>query len=421
MVFFASALLGSAALAQDAQCAAAGGNVCVSDPLACVGVIPEGGHAGCPFCCRSGNRSRPIGGTPGRLAPLVVHYGFIQADGGGIDEELNQTLITNVTNHAEVVFASFNWQAFEYGHYQHPEDGNWLSGSDWDYDESAPHTPAFTAWRDRAKLAKRVKDEQLKAWLASGTPPEEIAERIARYFRFGWDYVFVDELNVGDFGDRTERGPENLRKLRAVLETLADLGFDRRFIIFLNPYTVSVARRPNSVGRIGGIRGLMRTCARRCRALLFESYPEAGRTRRCRRCIKTSTVTGRRRTARYLGWLARRIQRAARGRRRAIMSITGPVLGTSNRVSLEGGSLRYLNVERCDLSPLAGRCPRRRRGMLGGLHAQLRQLNRRGPARRMRVLGFYNLSKVDETGTYTRRDYALAARRWSARWARLHR
>ncbi len=103
------------------------------------------------------------------------------------------------------------------------------------------------------------------------------------------------------------------------------------------------------------------------------------------------------------------------------MSVTGPVLGTSNRVSRAEGSLRYLNVQRCDLSPLAGRCPRRRRGALGGLHAQFRVLNRRGPARRMRVLGFYNLAKVDATRTYTRRDYALAVRRWSARWARLHR
>jgi hypothetical protein len=352
--------------------------------------------------------------------PLVVHYGFLQGEGGGIDAALNQELVRGLAPTAEVVFAASNAPVFEYAGYTHPEGENYLVGSDWEgYAENAPHPPGFTEWRGHAKLAKRIRDEQLAQWLASATP-EAVAERFARFFRYGWDYVYVDELSAAKWGDRTATGRANLQKLRQMLNALDTLGFDRRLIIFINPSTVQIHRRAQSPGPIAGLSGLMRTCARHCRALLFETYPENARG--CRRCVKTSTVVSPRAAAEYVGALAARVERVARTDRRALMSVSGAVIGASNEIPASGSrSTRYLNVPGCDLSPLAGRCPRRARGRQGGIHAQIAVLNRQGPARRLRTLGFYSLARLDPTSAYTRRDYALAVRNWSLRWARLHR
>lgn len=333
-----------------------------------------------PRDCAQIDASRPV---PADL-PLIFYYGFFQAPGGGIDEALNARL---VQPGLDVAFGVAN-PLFE------PAGG---------YEDCPPMTPTFQRWRALgATLAKRVTEDELAVWLRDGSA----LPRFEQLFRYGWDYVHVDELSGEVWGDAGELG----LRLRDLLIALGAAGRGRRVILWFSPGTTAVWQRPappgESQGGLDRYRTLFRTCQNQCRRMIFEAYPSHSEQVQRDRRLVTSTVVGPEDAAQYLERLAIRLSRVAEGTN--TVSIAG--IGLANEP--ENG-LGFLDLPRCDLAPARGDCPQSPGN--GGLRRQFAEMHQR-VSHNWRGVAFYTPARVHDTAVYTVADVVEHVRGLTAWW-----
>lgn len=400
---------------------------CVTDRRTCLERLEVPAvTSDCAICCETPPAPRPV--EPQK--PLLVFYGFFRG-ADGPDLALNQALVRGLAPRAEVVVTTGDPVRFEPG-----------TGTLVDYDFAAPRPASFSEWRGDAvpaawpstspawegvKLAKPVTDVTLVEWLDSSDPERAIADRFVKYFLYGWDFVYVDELRASDFRDRAsardraeaDRNERRLRRLERVLQRLDELGFDRRIIFFMNLSSVEVHRRAEVLGQLGSMRGLLRVLGAHARASLYETYPSNSRT--CGdRCLTTRRVV-RHGSARLLENVARRVRTAAGRSGAEAMRFGGFAIGVANDPGCDRSpsmrSCNYLDLPRCDLSPLHGLCPEARFRRSGGLHAQFVEMGRsRSRAREFRALGFYTPARANDTPAWTRADLASTLNRLASTW-----
>mgnify|MGYP001017150982 CR=1 FL=1 len=379
------------------SCGGAGGNTCTSSAALCAG--EQGFDAyDCARCCLRCDRRTA---APGRL-PLIHYYGFVPAEAPatGPDDALNQRLLVPGL---EVVFGVSSPTLFDAPGFTVPTGTDLNTGTLAAYPTCAPQPEAFLRWHARgARLARIVSNEALQAWLGNGTA----ADRVERILRFGWDYITVDEVGGVAWRDSGAFAPAAV----AMLNELARRGLDRRVIFWLNPSTTEVWRNPADAptGALGEYRALLAACRDRCRAFVFETYPQntdvvCAATRS--HCVTTSTVVGPEDTSRYFEWLATRASNAAPGLNNTALSGLG--LANLDR-------LRYLDLPRCDLAPLRGTCtesPGR-----GGLFRQFAALHAGAHSNNQRGVAFYGHNHMAATATWSRADLVEHLRGLTSWW-----
>ena len=361
------------------SCGGAGGTICTSpDSGLCAGE-PLLASWDCPTCCTHCDRSSPESNQP-----LVHPYGFFQAAAGGIDGPMNEALIQPGL---DVTFAVAN-PTFEPGP-MHPNSGCGAPmGAT--YGTCAPWTEPFAAWKGKgARLAKRVTDEELSAWLACG--PVAAADVVERLLRFGWDGISVDELKGTAWSDDGPWGPP----LVAMLQELTARGLGRRVILWFSPGTTEVWRMPAapgaSQGTLSKYQKLFAACITHCRKMAFETYPADASTPDPAKHIVTTTVVNNG-SDEMLERLAIRIMRIQEG---------------ANNVSIAGigladeANLKYLNQPQCDIAPFKGSCK-----TAGSLYKQFARMHN-GVAHNWRGVAFYKPGGVHGgNGVWTVEDVA---------------
>ncbi len=375
-------------------CQAAGGNVCTTaGDSTCAGEAPLA-SSDCQVCCTKCNRS-----TPGNDLPVIHYYGFFASPTPNIpDEVLNRQLIVPGL---EVIFSVANPLVFDPPGWHGPVNGDPRTGTDANYPTCAPYQPEFLKWRGHgAKLAKRITNEQLQAWLDDGTA----ADRLERILRYGWDYITIDEIGGVAWRDSGNYGPKGT----ALLKALAARGFDKKLLIWVNPSTTQINLDPavNPTGAANLYKNFLAACRAHCKRIIWESYPQ--NSDNCpadwNKCVTTYSIVTRN-TSRYIEYLATRLNNVAAGTNR--FSLTG--IGGGNT-----GTTTYLDLPQCDLAPNKGACTPS--PTQGGLFKQFAQLHAGTYAREQCGVAIYGHARTSDTSVWQRADYVAYLKSLTSWW-----
>ena len=140
-----------------------------------------------------------------------------------------------------------------------------------------PTLPEFDAWQKKGGKIARTLDrmtETLDVWFADGTAKDWFVTQLTS----GFDYVTIDEL--GDAAPWKDGGSRSKGFVK-LLDDLAQAGFDRRVVLYVNAYNLD--------GQLASFGQALRACRDHCRVIALEIYvpvsdvlsPQAEQPGRC--------------------------------------------------------------------------------------------------------------------------------------------
>jgi hypothetical protein len=126
-----------------------------------------------------------------------------------------------------------------------------------------PNLPEFDPWKAKGGKIARTVDrltETLDVWFPAGTAKAWFIGQLTS----GFDYITIDEL--GD-APLWKDGGSRSKGFVKLLDDLAQAGFDRRVVLYVNAYNLD--------GQLPSFGDALRACRDHCRAIALEIYVSA--------------------------------------------------------------------------------------------------------------------------------------------------